>query len=116
MDRMLRIVSSGTTKAGDAGMLSERTEAAAAGGTEGVGGVSGVFVGVSQVNHGAAVKGTAEHLALLHVLVSMMTMRYARRASGLRRGWGSRWCWGPIAPRRREESCSISGLISCCST
>ena len=76
---MLRIMGSGTGSgagsgtgtAGDEGMLSERVEAVAAkGGDE----VSGWLVGVSPVNGVSAqlkgsAEGSAQHLALLHVLV-----------------------------------------------
>ena len=104
---MLRIMGSGTGsgtgKAGDEGMLSERVEAVAAkGGDE----VSGWLVGVSPVNGVSAqlkgsAEGSAQHLALLHVLVVDDDEAVRRLACRLPRGWGLRWCWERIARRRR---------------
>ena len=73
MDRMLRIMGSGVSSetkiAGDTTMLNERVEVPAAGQVVEQE-LSGALVGVLPVNAAAApVKGSAERLALLHVLV-----------------------------------------------
>src|SRR5580704_16988454 len=83
VDRMLRVMSSGVTKAGDAGMFDEKLDGEPrAKRRDGAGEISGVLVGVTSMNTAAPlnaaapvnsaaamVKASTEHFGLLHVLV-----------------------------------------------